>query len=378
MKKGEQFDHYGVKVRLQLNEDQLIQVKKTFVCRRFLYNHLLDKRSKAWGRRNESLNLKKQKEFLKNMKQAFPWLKEVDKFALENAVFDLDRAYQNFFEKRANYPVFKSKHKKQSYKTNQTNNNIVLSADFKQVKLPKLGWVACAGSENVLQRAKKQNHRISSATISEKAGVITCSLLFEKAKTQAAHPKTGQVGIDMGLTYLFIDSNGHKEPNPRYYGKAQKRLAKLQRKLASQQKSSHRYGKTKRKIAKLHVLIANQRKDLHHKLAKRITDDNQVVCVENLHIRGMVKNKRLAKHIQDAAWYQFRRFLTYKAERKGGQVLLVDRWTATSRVCSHCGKKKTLLNLNERKWICAACRTEHDRDINAAANILREGLKQIG
>ncbi|WP_077589089.1 RNA-guided endonuclease TnpB family protein [Planococcus lenghuensis] len=322
--------------------------------------------------------IKKQKEFLKEMKQAFPWPKAVDKFALEKAVFDLDGAYQNFFEKRAKYPVFKSKHNKQSYKTNQTNNNIALSADFKQVKLPKLGWVRCACSEKVLRRAKKRNHRISSATISEKASVITCSLLLEKEKATPVHRRSDKIGIDMGLTYLFIDSNGHKETNPRYYVKTQKRLAKLQRKLAEQQRGSHRYLKTQRKIAKLHALIANQWKDLHHKLSQRITDDNQVVYVEKLHVRGMVKNKRLAKHIQDAAWYQSRRFLTYKAERKGGQVLLVDRWTATSSVCSNCEKKKTLLNLNERKWICAACHTEHDRDINAATNILREGLKQIG
>lgn len=377
MKKGEQFDHYGAKLHLHLTPKQEQQVRKTFGCRRFVYNRLLDKRSKAWKRRSESLNFKTQKEFLMHLKSVFPWLKEADKFALENAVFDLDGAYRNFFEKRAKYPVFKSRHKKQSYKTNQTNNNIALSGDHKQVKLPKLGFVSCSGSERVLRKAVKHGHRISSATISEKGGVFTCTLLFEHAKKQVVHPKKESIGIDMGLTYLFIDSNSYKETNPRHYVKSQNRLAKLQRQLARQTKGSHRYQKTKNKIARLHTAIANQRKDLHHKASNRITDENQVVCVENLNIRGMVKNKRLAKHIQDAAWYQFRSFLTYKAKKKGGQVVVIDRWSATSKTCSHCQKKKTLLNLDERTWICAGCRTEHDRDINAAINILNEGLKQF-
>jgi putative transposase len=187
--------------------------------------------------------------------------------------------------------------------------------------------------------------------------------------------KRRAIGIDVGIKTFAVLSDGSHVPNPHYFIEAQQQLRKQQKRLSRMIKGSNNYIKQKKKVAKIHAKIANQRKDFQHKESKKLTDENQILCIEDLNVRGMIKNRKLAKHIADAAWYQFRNFLTYKAERKGRTLVVVDRFYASSKICSHCDKKKEVLTLDERTWVCLSCGKKHGRDENAALNLEKEGLR---
>ena len=369
---------FGVTVRLYPTPEQMTQIRKTVGCKRKIYNHFLALRESNYHEGKEYIPVKDQYHMLAEMKQLpeYEYLKEVDKFALQNAILDLDDAYANFFDHRAKKPKFKSRHKgRQSYKTNETNSNIRFHGN-KGLQLPKLGKVKCLGSKEVLTRTLSSGARIKSATVSMKAGNCYASVLFEiDSRTEFPPEAEGKVGVDLGIKTLAMMSNGKVLANPKHYEKMQKKLAKVQRKFSKQKRGSGRYQKTKKKLGRLHMKVANQRKDIHHQFSCRLTDENQVIALENLNIRGMVKNKKLAKSIASCGWYQLRTFITYKAKRKGRTVVIVGRNYASTKLCSHCKTKNPLLTLSDREWICPKCRTKHDRDANAATNLLNEGLR---
>jgi len=356
---------HAVKVRIYPTDEQKEALSKAFGCARWFLNNSLSETNQLYKETGKGLSQQGMNDRLPALKKEFEWLAEPYSQVLQSVSLNLSRAFINFFEGRASFPNFKSKQGKQ---TIQYPQNVKI-ADI-GLKLPKLGVI------------KAKIHRVfggklKTVTVSlTPSGKYFASLLFDDGLLEVEKTIDGKaVGIDLGLTHFAITSDGSKFDNPRVLKKHSRNLKRKQQKLSRKVKGSNRRKKARRIVARVHEKIANVRKDFLHKLSRKMVNENQVICVENLAVKNMVKNHNLAKAISDASWSEFTRMLSYKAGQEGKIYQEVDRFFPSSKTCSVCLNRIGSLALEVRSWQCQNCGTKHDRDVNAAINIRDEGMR---
>lgn len=367
--------------RLYPTREQQILINQTLGCSRLVYNHYLNKKIELYKENKSNISCYDCIKDLKNMYNDYPFLKDVDSMSLRCVLFDLDSAYKNFFKGNSKYPKFKNRNKKNTYRTNmiarecngKIYNNIKIDLESRTITLPKLKNVKIRGYRNL----DKITGRIINATIiRESDGTYYVSVLTEEDKYIPPFNPTRIIGLDLGVKDLVVTSEYEKYNNEKVIEKYEKRIKRKQKRLAKKEKGSNNYEKLRKEIARIYRKLRNARKYSIHHITKKITDDNDIIVCETLKVKNMVKNHNLAKVIEDASLSEIIRQLGYKAKWKGKKFYQIDTFYASSQICSHCGYKNPLIkNLSIREYACPNCQYELDRDVNAAINILDEGLK---
>ncbi|MEC4896260.1 MAG: RNA-guided endonuclease TnpB family protein [Oscillatoria sp. PMC 1051.18] len=355
----------ATKFRIYPTAEQRHHLAQSFGCCRFAWNYALNLTNETYQATGKGLNRFAIQKEITNLKKEYEWMKEPYSQCLQVVALNLSRAFINFFEGRASFPQFKSKHRKQSISYPQ-NVSIVENG----IKFPKMGVVYAK-----LHRPIKGT--VKTVTVSMNAlGQYFASVLADDGQEPPEKSLLGKaVGIDLGLNHFAITSDGSKFDNPRWLAKYERNLRVKQKRLSKRQKGSNNRNKTRKQVASVHNKISRCREDFHHKLSRRIVDENQVIVVENLAVKNMVLNHNLAKAISQVSWGQFYTMLKYKAEWEGKVYIEVDRFFPSSKTCNICLNQVRSLPLDVRAWQCQKCQTKHDRDVNAAKNITDEGLR---
>ena len=361
-----ELQYKAFRFRLLPTAEQSVLLAKHFGCVRLVYNHFLQEKQEHYLKNGKTLNFNNCNHMLVELKQQEDrkWLSEVNAQSLVGSLMHLETAYGNFFKKLTAFPKYKKKGNHESFHCCQhvkVKNNLVQIIKFKE------GIKFC--------KHREIKGKIKSATISRvPSGKYFVSFLCEIPKHQPL-PKTGKsIGIDLGLKDFLITSEGRRFTNPKFYVNNQKELARTQKHFSRKQTGSKRREKQRLKVARIHEKITNSRNDMQHKVALNLIKDYDLIALETLNVKGMVKNHKLAKAIQDVSWYSFIAKLKYKANWYGKEVYQNERFFPSSKTCSCCGHIKEKLALEERSWTCAKCNTKHDRDVNAAKNLLQRAL----
>ena len=353
------------KYRIYPNTEQKIFFAKCFGCVRFFYNKSLSDMNEIYKSTGKFKNITPA-----SYKEDYPFLKEADALALCNAQINRNTAFKSFFNHKTAFPKYKSKRNDQSYTTNN-QGSVKFSNNNRYLSIPKC------------RRIRIKKHRdfegvIKSITVSVTTDNKYYMSLLVEEENKPKKPTDGMIGLDLGVKDLIVDSNGKKYKNQKYLTKSQNKLAKEQRKLSKMVKGSNNRNKQRIKVARLHKKINNQRNDYLHKLSKHIIDENQIICIEDLKVKNMIRDSKLARNISDVSWSRLVSMLTYKANWYGRIVVKVPSDYPSSQLCSSCGYKNSITkDLAIRKWVCPKCGTIHDRDINAARNILSKGIELL-
>ena len=375
--RGMVFMYKAYKFRLYPNDEQRILIHKTFGCTRFIYNYFLDKcKSNGYIKAYDMCSK------LKDMYSEYPFLKEVDSSSLRCAIFNLEDSYKNYFAKRSNYPTFKNRYSKQSYRTScirgtykrRKYSNIELDLVNHKIKLPKLGLIDIRGYRHL----EEINGNIINATIEkDTTNKYYVSIIVDEVETITSKVEPSSiVGIDLGIKDLVVTSDGEKYHNPKELKRREKRLKRLQRKLSRQVRNSNNYYKTKTRIARVNSKIKNSRKHNLIKLVNKIVKDHDIIVSEKLNVKKISSNHNLAKNIIDASFHKICLLLEWKCRLLGKYYYQVDRYFPSSKKCSHCDNITDMTNdLSVRSWKCEVCGCENDRDLTASINIMFEGLR---
>lgn len=360
----------GYKFRIYPTKEQENFINQNIGACRFIYNEMLDDKKTYYEK--EKKNLQVTPAMYKN---EFPWLKDMDSYALCNEQMNLQTAFNNFYKnKNVGYPKFKSKHTDKASYTTSNVNNIIKLVDSKHIKLPKIKSLRIK-----LHRQLPENSRIKSATIERKPSgkyYISLCVEYESQVPDIELDKNKSIGLDYSSHDFYVDSNGNKANYPKYFRLYQDKLAKEQRKLSLMNKNSNNYEKQKLKVAKIHEKIANCRFDFLHKLSTELANEYDIICVEDINLQSIEQCLKLGKSTTDNSFGKFRELLKYKIEDKGKKLIKIGRFEPSTIICSICGAyhKDIVNSLSVREWTCPDCGTRHDRDINAAKNILKIGL----
>jgi len=358
------------KYRLEPTAEQAALLSRTFGCVRYVWNHALEGRQRAYAVEGRSVSYAESDRMLTTLKAdgEHDWLREVSSVPLQQTLRHLQAAYAAFFAKRSKYPRFKAKHRCRDAATFTRNGFSWRDGELRLAKLTEplaIRW----------SRSLPEGVDPSSVTVSrDAAGRWFVSILCEDSSIRPLPRLDSAIGIDAGLTSLVTLSTGEKVANPRHERRDRAKLVKAQRALARKRRGSANREKARRTVARVHARIADRRRDHLHKLTTRLCRENQTVAIEDLTVRNMTRNHSLARAISDAAWSELRSMLEYKADWYGREVVAVDRWYPSSKTCSTCGTRAANMPLAVREWKCSDCGAEHDRDVNAARNILTAGL----
>lgn len=365
----------GIKIRLYLNDVQMDYVNNLLGTTRFIYNDLLSYKIEKYNSEKHNVNFTELGKRLTNLKNEYEWIRNSHSKVLQQSLINLEYAYKSFFKNGNGFPKFKSKKdNKQSCRFPSDAISGIKGNRINIIKqLKDIHFKCSVSDEKYLNKNQKD---IKSATLTKnKNGIVYLSILIDKPNKNLIKPVNNVIGLDLGIKDFIVDSNGNTFENIKIKRNNEKKLTKSHKELSRKQKGSKNKEKSRIKLAKLYEKLNNIKENYLHQVTNQLLNENQVIVIEDLNVKGMIKNHNLAKSIQELSLSRFKQILTYKAEWYGRDIIEIDRFFPSSKLCSSCQYKNNELSLKDREWTCVNCGQEHNRDYNAAINILNEGKR---